>query len=216
MLAQQMPFAAVARTIGESWHRVHAICRRYVDLALAGADLSALSSVTIDETSYRRGHIYLTLVADADARKVVFVSKGRGAETSPASSSICAPTTAHQTTSPGPVSTCRRPSSKGVTSSPASRADDVGSNHSAAPTWPLAARLGAGLRSEHRPVHRAGHHRVFRRLALPADVGRGQPSVFRLCRRVLQSNAFPSAILIDELDAGLLKRPSNCKVVRRR
>src|SRR5215831_2386595 len=78
MLAQQMPFAAVARTIGESWHRVHAICRRYVDLALAGVDLSALSSLTIDETSYRRGHSYLTL--DADARKVVFVSKGRGAD----------------------------------------------------------------------------------------------------------------------------------------
>jgi transposase len=58
MLAQQMPFAAVARTIGESWHRVHAICRRYVDLALAGADLSGLSSLTIDETSYRRGHSY--------------------------------------------------------------------------------------------------------------------------------------------------------------
>jgi transposase len=80
MLAQQMPFAAVARTIGESWHRVHAICRRYVDLALAGADLSGLSSLTIDETSYRRGHSYLTLVADADARKVVFVGKGRGAD----------------------------------------------------------------------------------------------------------------------------------------
>src|SRR5215472_376848 len=80
MLAQQMPFAAVARTVGESWHRVHAICRHYVDLALAEADLSALSSATIDETSYRRGHSYLTLVADADARKVVFVSKGRGAD----------------------------------------------------------------------------------------------------------------------------------------
>jgi transposase len=80
MLAQQMPFAAVARTIGESWHRVHAICRRYVDLALAEANLSALSSIAIDETSYRRGHSYLTLVADADARKVVFVSKGRGAD----------------------------------------------------------------------------------------------------------------------------------------
>ncbi len=25
MLAQQMPFAAVARTIGESWHGVHAM-----------------------------------------------------------------------------------------------------------------------------------------------------------------------------------------------
>jgi len=80
MLAQQMPFAAVARTVGESWHRVHAICRRYVDLAVAGVDLSALTNLAIDETSYRRGHSYLTLVADADARKVVFVSKGRGAD----------------------------------------------------------------------------------------------------------------------------------------
>jgi hypothetical protein len=35
---------------------------------------------TIDETSSRRGHSYLTLVADADARRVVFVSKGRRAD----------------------------------------------------------------------------------------------------------------------------------------
>jgi transposase len=81
MLAQHMPFAAVARIVGESWHRVHAICRRYVDLALDRADLSALTSVAIDETSYRRGHSYITLAADADARKVVFVAKGRDALT---------------------------------------------------------------------------------------------------------------------------------------
>jgi hypothetical protein len=56
MLAQQMPFAAVARIVGESWYRVHAICRHYVECALAQADLSALTSVAIDETSYRRGH----------------------------------------------------------------------------------------------------------------------------------------------------------------
>ena len=81
MLAQQMPFAAVARIVGESWHRVHAICRRYVDLAVAATDLSAVDAVAIDETSYKRGHNYLTLAADADARKVVFVTEGRGAET---------------------------------------------------------------------------------------------------------------------------------------
>ena len=50
------------------------------DRALAEANLSALTSVAIDETSYRRGHSYLTLAADADARKIVFVSEGRGAE----------------------------------------------------------------------------------------------------------------------------------------
>src|SRR6516162_2761306 len=42
-LAQQMPFAAVARLVNESWHRVHAVCARYVDLAVAQADLSAVS-----------------------------------------------------------------------------------------------------------------------------------------------------------------------------
>jgi transposase len=81
MLAQQMPFAAVARIVGESWHRVHAICTRYVELTLAQTDLSALQSAAIDETSYRRGHNYLTLAADADARKVVFVTEGRDADT---------------------------------------------------------------------------------------------------------------------------------------
>lgn len=80
-LCQQMPFAAVARTVGESWHRVHAICSRYVELAVAEADLSDVSCLAIDETSYRRGHNYLTLAADAEERKVVFVTEGRDAET---------------------------------------------------------------------------------------------------------------------------------------
>jgi len=80
-LCQQMPFAAVARTVGESWHRVHAICSRYVDLALAEADLSEMTAVAIDETSYRRGHNYLTLAADAEQRRVVFVTEGRDAQT---------------------------------------------------------------------------------------------------------------------------------------
>lgn len=81
MLARQMPFAAVARIVGESWHRVYAICAKYVELAVAAADLSGVCAVAIDETSCQRGHNYLTLVADAEARKVIFVTDGRDAET---------------------------------------------------------------------------------------------------------------------------------------
>ncbi|SIT49035.1 transposase [Paraburkholderia ribeironis] len=77
MLAQQMPFAAVARIVNLSWHQVHAVCSRYVELALAAANLSDVSTVAIDETSYRRGHEYLTLVADMQARRVVFVTPGQ-------------------------------------------------------------------------------------------------------------------------------------------
>ena len=80
-MCRQMPFAAVARMVGETWHRVHAICCRYVDLALAKADLSGLSMLAIDETSSRRGQNYLMFAADAEARKVVFVTEGRDSGT---------------------------------------------------------------------------------------------------------------------------------------
>ena len=112
MLAQQMTFAAVARIVGETWHRVHAICSRYVDLALTHADLSAVDTVAIDETSYKRGHNYLTLAADADARKVVFSPTGEMPTPSPALPHICAPTRPILKTSPTSASTCRQPSSK--------------------------------------------------------------------------------------------------------
>ena len=78
MLTQQMPLAAVSRADNLSWHRVHAICSRYVDLAPAAANLSSVTAVAIDETSYRRSREYLTLVADMQARRAVFVSTGKG------------------------------------------------------------------------------------------------------------------------------------------
>jgi transposase len=49
MLAQQMPFPAVARTVGETWHRVHAICARYVELTLERVDLSSVDAVAFDD-----------------------------------------------------------------------------------------------------------------------------------------------------------------------
>jgi transposase len=79
MLAQQMPFAAVARIVGESAHRVTAVCERYVEIALGLADFSAVKALAIDETSRARGHDYITLAADAVERRVLFVTEGREA-----------------------------------------------------------------------------------------------------------------------------------------
>ena len=81
MLAQQMPFAAVARIVGESAHRVMAVCERYVQIALGLADFSHVKALAIDETSRARGHDYVTLAADATARRVLFVTEGRDAKT---------------------------------------------------------------------------------------------------------------------------------------
>jgi len=40
---------------------VHAICSPYVDLALVATDLSAVTAVAIDETSYRRGAVSIDM-----------------------------------------------------------------------------------------------------------------------------------------------------------
>lgn len=78
-LCREMPFAAVARLVGESWHRVAAIAERYVDLALAEADYSTVRELAIDETSKARGHDYVTIAADTERRAVIFVTETREA-----------------------------------------------------------------------------------------------------------------------------------------
>ncbi len=81
MLSGQMPFAAVSRIVGESPHRVLAVCEKYVEMACGLADHSDVTALAIDETSRARGHSYVTLAADADARRVLFVTEGRDAKT---------------------------------------------------------------------------------------------------------------------------------------
>lgn len=80
MLCQQMTFAACARLVNESWHRVAAICTRYVDLVLTDADFSKVRALAVDETSKCSGHNYVTLAADAEQRAVIFVTEGKDAE----------------------------------------------------------------------------------------------------------------------------------------
>jgi transposase len=80
-LARQMPFAAVAGIVGVSAYRVRSLCERYVELALEQADFGDVRALAIDETSRARGHDYVTLAADARARRVLFVTEGRDAGT---------------------------------------------------------------------------------------------------------------------------------------
>ena len=81
LLCREMPFAAVARLTGLSWHKVRAICSRYVDQAVEQADYSEVRSLAIDETSRARGHDYVSLFAHPSERRVLFVAEGRRADT---------------------------------------------------------------------------------------------------------------------------------------
>ncbi len=79
--AKAMTFTAVAELLNISVHRVMAICQRYVDETVDQSNFSAVQKVAIDETSRARGHDYVTLVADAERRAVIFVTEGRDAGT---------------------------------------------------------------------------------------------------------------------------------------
>jgi transposase len=80
-LVIHMPVAAAARMLGEHDTKLWRVVHHYVEQALADLDLGALKRVCIDETAAKRGHNYITLFVDIDARKVVFIAEGRGAGT---------------------------------------------------------------------------------------------------------------------------------------
>jgi len=80
-LVTAMPVAAAARLVGEHDTRLWRVVQHYVEKAVARMDLADLRRVAIDETAAKRGHNYITLFVDIDARKVVYVAEGRGADT---------------------------------------------------------------------------------------------------------------------------------------
>lgn len=57
------------------------ILRYWVNKAVDSADLSAVEQLAIDETSFKRGHQYVTLIVDAARRRVIDVEKGRDGQT---------------------------------------------------------------------------------------------------------------------------------------
>jgi transposase len=81
LLCQEMPFAGVARATGLSQHRVMALCSRYVDAAVSLQDYSEVRDVALDDTSRATGQNYITIFADAQKRRVIFVAEGREADT---------------------------------------------------------------------------------------------------------------------------------------
>jgi len=57
------------------------ILRYWVNKAVDEMNLSEIAQLAIDETSFKRGHKYVTLIIDAAKRRVIDVEQGRGKDT---------------------------------------------------------------------------------------------------------------------------------------
>ena len=80
-LALHMCRSALAELARVDWHTVGGICAR-VEASLEEADgrgrLDGLRRIGVDETSYKRGQRYMTVVVDHDRGRVVWACRGHG------------------------------------------------------------------------------------------------------------------------------------------
>lgn len=80
-LAQVADRSAASRMFHVTWRTVGRIVKRVVDEFLPRDLLDNLECIGVDETSYKRGHRYITVVTDLMTGVVVWVGKGKTAET---------------------------------------------------------------------------------------------------------------------------------------
>lgn len=80
-MAPHMPVRAIARHMHTDDKRLWTILRHYVATARDREEFHEVTALAVDETSSRRGHKYVTVVADIDARRVIFATPGKGKDT---------------------------------------------------------------------------------------------------------------------------------------
>jgi len=80
-LVQVMPVNAVAKLVGEHDTRLWRLLHFHVEDARSRVDMSDVSRIGVDETGAKRGQKYITLVADMEAKKLLFAVEGKDQET---------------------------------------------------------------------------------------------------------------------------------------
>jgi len=80
-LAYSMQISQIAKKLSITDKRVWRVVEFQVNQALKNNDYTTITCFGVDETSRKKGHEYITVFADLDTAKVLFVCKGKDAET---------------------------------------------------------------------------------------------------------------------------------------
>ena len=80
LILADMPIAKTAALLRCDEKSLAKILRYWVNKAVDSMDLSEVAMLAIDETSFKRGHKYVTIVIDAAKRRVIGVESGRDKE----------------------------------------------------------------------------------------------------------------------------------------
>jgi transposase len=80
-LSQSMPVSKVAEMLDEHDTRIWRVIAYYVKKSRAKEDFSNVSTIGVDETSFKKGHKYVTIMVDIENSKVIFVCEGKDSST---------------------------------------------------------------------------------------------------------------------------------------
>ena len=81
LIEEETPVNSVAKTVKEYPHRIWTIFRHWIGRGKRNLDLSGVRRVGVDETSRRKGHLYITQFVDLDTRKTIYACPGKDSET---------------------------------------------------------------------------------------------------------------------------------------
>lgn len=81
LIEREMPVNRVAEMLRVNPQRIWTVFNHWVCEGRKQDDPSAITRLDVDETSTRKGHHYITVGVDLDARRVVHVTEGKGKET---------------------------------------------------------------------------------------------------------------------------------------
>lgn len=79
LVKNSMSLQEAGRTMNVDGRVIGRIIRSYVEIALCEDELNEVESITVDETSVKKGHNYVTILTNIKEKKVVGVGVGRDA-----------------------------------------------------------------------------------------------------------------------------------------
>lgn len=80
LILADMPRAKASKVLRCNEKSLASILNYWVDKAVESRSLKDVSQIAVDETSFKRGHEYVTVVSDAAGRRVIDVEEGREKE----------------------------------------------------------------------------------------------------------------------------------------
>ena len=78
LIESEMPMNKIGVLMGANAHRLWTIFNYWITKAYAADKPAQVRKIGFDETSRKKGHSYITLGVDLDARKVLHVAEGKG------------------------------------------------------------------------------------------------------------------------------------------